>query len=44
MPYLLVVPEIVASSAGTLANIGAALSAADAAAVIPTTGIPAGDR
>ncbi|OQZ88820.1 hypothetical protein BST11_20620 [Mycobacterium alsense] len=39
MPHLVVIPEILASSAGNLANLGAALSAANAEAVGPTTAI-----
>ncbi|WP_136625846.1 PE family protein, partial [Mycobacterium attenuatum] len=37
MSYLVAVPEILASSAGDVANLGAALSAANAAAATPTT-------
>ena len=41
MSYLVAVPDIFASTAGDLANIGAALSAANAAAATPTTAIAA---
>ncbi|ARG77689.1 PE family protein [Mycobacterium kansasii] len=37
MSYLVAVPEILASSAEDVANLGAALSAANAAAATPTT-------
>ncbi|KZS58436.1 hypothetical protein A4G28_26135 [Mycobacterium ostraviense] len=37
MSYLVAVPEILASSAGDVANLGAALSTANAAAATPTT-------
>ncbi|OBJ85955.1 hypothetical protein A5640_11640 [Mycobacterium asiaticum] len=39
MSTLMVVPEILASSAGELTNIGSALTASNAAAVVPTTRI-----
>ncbi|WP_239656288.1 PE family protein [Mycobacterium riyadhense] len=39
MSYLVTVPEILASSAADLANIGSALGAANAAAATPTTAI-----
>ncbi|MBY0388432.1 MAG: PE family protein [Mycobacterium pseudokansasii] len=37
MSYLVAVPEMLASSAGDVASLGAALSAANAAAAKPTT-------
>src|SRR5882757_5629322 len=40
MSYLVAVPDVLASSAGDLANIAAALSAANAAAATHTAAIP----
>ena len=41
MSYVVAVPEFVASAASDLSNIGSGLSAANAAAVVPTTAVVA---
>ena len=41
MSYVVAVPEIVASAASDLSNIGSAVTAAHAAAAAPTTGVMA---
>ncbi len=41
MPFVSVVPDLVASASGQLDAIGSALSAANAQATVPITGIPA---
>ena len=46
MSFVVAVPEAVAASASNLAGIGSALSASNAAAALPTTGVvaAAGDQ
>lgn len=39
MSYVLATPEMVAAAANNLAQIGSTLSAANAAALAPTTGV-----
>jgi hypothetical protein len=41
MSYVIAMPDLMAAAATDLADIGSTIRAADAAAALPTTGVPA---